>query len=66
MENKNIGNIKGDIEVIKDKDKILAIIIRKDFYMDGVNFFTPGDFPKQLGFISKKVANKSNLTLIKL
>lgn len=34
----------GDVEIIKDNEEILAIIIRKDFKTDGIKFFTPDDF----------------------
>ena len=43
-----------NIEIIKYKDGIVAIIIRNDFHSEGVNFFTPEDFPQQLGFMSHK------------
>ncbi|MCK5044581.1 hypothetical protein KAR26_02540 [Candidatus Parcubacteria bacterium] len=44
-----------NIETVKDeKDNVIAIIIRDDFSSDGVQFFTPGDFNQQLGFISHK------------
>ena len=44
MENNNL-------EVIKDDGQILAIIIRKDFQEDGVKFFSPEEFPQQVGSI---------------
>ncbi len=47
MENKNI-------EIIKDKEDIIAIIIYKDYQKEGVKFFTPADFSQQLAFISHK------------
>ena len=43
-----------DIEIIKNKDDILAIIIYGDFCREGVNFFTPDDFPQQIGSLSHK------------
>lgn len=41
----------GHIEIIKDNDEILAIIIRKDFTADGIKFFTPDDFSQQLAYM---------------
>src|SRR3989344_86453 len=42
------------IEIIKHKDDVLAIVIYSDYQKEGTNFFTPGDFSQQLGFISRK------------
>lgn len=42
------------LEIIKKGKEILAIIIYNDYHLEGVNFFTPEDFPQQLGFISHK------------
>jgi mannose-6-phosphate isomerase-like protein (cupin superfamily) len=47
MENKNI-------EIIKNKGKISAIIIYDGYHVAGNSFFTPEDFPQQLGFLSHK------------
>ncbi len=41
------------IEVLKDQDRILAIIIRSSFHQDGISFFTPGDFSQQLGYMNR-------------
>jgi hypothetical protein len=50
----------GNIEIIKDNDEILAIIIRKDFKAEGIKFFTPDDFSQQLAYMrhpkGKKIA----------
>ena len=43
--------MKDTIEVIKGGEKILAIILHADFNEPGVHFFTPEEFPQQLGFI---------------
>ena len=43
-----------NIEIIKDKDDILAIIVYNDYKKDGLEFLTPGDFPQQMAFISYK------------
>lgn len=42
------------IENIKHNDQILAIIIRKDYKKDGIEFFTPDSFSQQLGYMSHK------------
>ncbi len=39
------------IEEIKLIDQTIAIIIYDEFRKDGVEFFTPGDFSQQLGYI---------------
>lgn len=41
----------GDLEIIRDKDEILAIIIRRDFKSDGIKFFTPDNFSQQLAYM---------------
>ncbi len=33
--------------------KLLAVIIRADFKKDGIEFFTPGDFSQQLGYMNR-------------
>jgi len=40
------------IEEIKDKEDLLAIIVRNNFSSNGVKFFTPDDFSQQLAFMS--------------
>jgi len=42
------------IETIKNDEKTLAIIIRASYKSDGINFFTPGDFSQQLGYMNRK------------
>lgn len=37
-------------EIIKHQKKIIAIIIRKNIKVKGVKFFTPSDYPFQIGF----------------
>jgi hypothetical protein len=39
------------IEQIKIHNQIIAIIIRREFTKDGIEFFTPGDFSQQLGYM---------------
>jgi mannose-6-phosphate isomerase-like protein (cupin superfamily) len=38
-------------EQITLNNQIIAIIIRNDFHKDGLEFFTPGDFSQQLGYM---------------
>jgi len=45
---------KKDIEIIKKGKEILAIIVPHDYYSEETQFFTPTNFPQQLGFISRK------------
>ena len=40
------------IEYIKYSDKIIAIIVRKNFEKEGVHFFTPNDFSQQLAYMN--------------
>ncbi|MDI3545096.1 MAG: hypothetical protein PWQ96_2397 [Clostridia bacterium] len=47
-----------NIEIIKDGQEILAIIIRNDFYKEGVHFFTPDDFSQQLAYMHHKKGKK--------
>jgi hypothetical protein len=42
------------VENITHGDQILAIIIRKNYKKDGVEFFTPDSFSQQLGYMSHK------------
>lgn len=40
------------IETITDKGKTLAIIIFSDYVAEGIEFFTPDDYPQQLGYMN--------------
>ena len=42
-----------NIEIIKKGETILAIIVSRDFTDEGIHFFSPEDFPQQLGFIRR-------------
>lgn len=44
----------GHIEIIKDNNEILAIIIRNKFSDEGIKFFTPDDFSQQLAYMHHK------------
>lgn len=41
----------GQIEEIKKKNKLLAMIIRNDYECEGVDFITPGDYSQQLAYM---------------
>jgi uncharacterized protein YjlB len=41
-------------EQIMINDQIIAIIIYSEFNKDGIEFFTPGDFSQQLGYMKHK------------
>ena len=41
------------IEEIINNNKKLAIILRKNFEQDGINFFTPNDYSQQLGYMNR-------------
>lgn len=39
------------MEIVKKKDKVLAIIIRDDHQCDGVDFITPDEYSQQLAYM---------------
>jgi hypothetical protein len=41
-------------EQIKLNDRIIAIIIYSEYNKDGIEFFTPGEFSQQLGYMKHK------------
>lgn len=46
----NINMIKRYIH----DNKIIAIVIKNNYEEDGINFFTPDDFPQQIAYMSHK------------
>lgn len=46
------------IEKVAHGGKLFAIILRSGFEKEGVNFFTPGDNPLQLGLLKHKRGTK--------
>ncbi len=44
-----------DIERVKYKNEILAIIVRRDFSQAGIHFLTPDGFSQQLGYMKHPV-----------
>ena len=45
-------------EKIMAEGKILAVVVRKDTLLEGVNFFTPQDFSQQLGLLVHEKGKK--------
>lgn len=41
------------IENITHEGLLLSVIIRSQFKKDGIDFFTPGDFSQQLGYMNR-------------
>ena len=41
------------IENIRHNGLLLAVIIRHNYKKDGIDFFTPGDFSQQLGYMNR-------------
>ena len=41
------------VEYIENNGEILAILIKANYQKDGIEFFTPGDFSQQLGYMSR-------------
>lgn len=41
------------VEKIICKGKTLAVLLRTAFQSDGIEFFTPGDFSQQLGYMNR-------------
>ncbi len=44
-------------EQIKINNRLVAIIIYDEFKKDGIEFFTPGDFSQQLGYMKRKAGD---------
>lgn len=41
----------GQIEEVKKKEKLLAMIIRNDYICDGVDFITPNEYSQQMAYM---------------
>ncbi len=41
------------VKTISYEGKVLAIIIRSNFFGEGIQFFTPQDFSQQLGYMNR-------------
>ena len=46
-------NYNKSIEKVYFKQTLLALIVRAQFKDDGINFFTPGEFSQQLGYMNR-------------
>ena len=44
--------------ILNDSGEILAIILRAEHQSEGIEFFTPDDFPQQLGYMFHKKGHK--------
>ncbi|MCR4745688.1 MAG: hypothetical protein K5894_10735 [Lachnospiraceae bacterium] len=40
-----------NMEIIKKKDKVLAIIVRQNYKCDGVEFMTPNEYSQQVAYM---------------
>lgn len=41
------------IDYIKIEDRLVSVIIRRDYEKDGIEFFTPDTFSQQLGYMKR-------------
>ncbi len=46
------------VEEIKLNGQVIAIIVYDEFKRDGIQFFTPGDFSQQLGYMSHQKGDR--------
>jgi|SRR5688500_14215899 hypothetical protein len=42
------------VEYIKKNGQTLSVIIKASYQKEGIEFFTPGDFSQQLGYMNRK------------
>ena len=45
------GKMMGQVEEVKKKDKLLAMIIRNNYSCEGVDFITPSEYSQQLAYM---------------
>jgi hypothetical protein len=50
MANEQHGSM---VESVSDDGRLMAVIIRTSFRSEGIEFFTPGDFSQQLGYMNR-------------
>lgn len=48
----------GQVEEVKKKNKLLAMIIRNDYACEGVDFITPNEFSQQLAYMHHPAGKK--------
>ncbi|MBM5816105.1 MAG: hypothetical protein FJ083_05815 [Cyanobacteria bacterium K_Offshore_surface_m2_239] len=41
------------VETIVSRGQLLALVLRTQFQKEGIDFFTPGDFSQQLGYMNR-------------
>ena len=41
----------GNVEIVKKREKMLAMIIRNDYVCEGVDFITPNDYSQQVAYM---------------
>lgn len=46
-----MGERMGQVEEVKKKNKLLAMIIRNDYDCDGVDFITPNEYSQQMAYM---------------
>ena len=44
--------------ILNENGEVLAIILREKYSQNGIEFFTPDDFPQQLGYMKHKIGHK--------
>lgn len=47
-----------NLELVKKKDKLLAMIIRNDYQSEGVDFITPNDYSQQVAYMHHPTGKK--------
>jgi mannose-6-phosphate isomerase-like protein (cupin superfamily) len=45
----------GNVQLVKKKEKLLAMIIRNNYKCDGVDFITPNDYSQQVAYMHHPV-----------
>ena len=46
------------MELIKKKDKVIAIVIRNDYNCEGVDFITPNEYSQQVAYMHHPTGKK--------
>ena len=50
--------MNNNIIIIKDKEEIIAFIVKANFNEEGIEFFTPDDFSQQLAYMNRPAGYK--------
>lgn len=48
----------GQIEEVRKKNKVLAVIIRNDYFVEGVDFITPNEYSQQVAYMHHPTGKK--------